>query len=73
MKSSRWQPKWKGRRNHHRAGTSLVPTIVTSVPGGAFVDIQQRRRRTRHYPGGGVQPVNMPQASERILAEPGCG
>ena len=33
-----------------------VPTIVTSVPNGAFVDISDARRRTRQHPGGGVEP-----------------
>ncbi len=39
---SRWQPKWKGD-NHHQLRLRLArgpgATIVTSVPGGAFVDI----------------------------------
>jgi len=30
---------------------------------------QRRRRRTRTRTGGGVQPINMPQAAEQILAE----
>lgn len=46
-----------------------VPTIVTSVPGGAFVDISSAVAEHVTIPVVASNRINMPQAAERILAE----
>jgi 2,4-dienoyl-CoA reductase (NADPH2) len=48
-----------------------VPTIVTSVPGGAFVDISADVARHVSVPVMASNRINMPQAAEQILAETG--
>jgi 2,4-dienoyl-CoA reductase (NADPH2) len=46
-----------------------VPTIVTSVPGGAFVDISDAIAERVNIPVVASNRINMPQAAEQILAE----
>ncbi|GBE64376.1 NADPH-dependent 2,4-dienoyl-CoA reductase [Mycobacterium sp. MFM001] len=46
-----------------------VPTIVTSVPGGAFVDISDAVAGHVSIPVVASNRINMPQAAEQILAE----
>ncbi len=46
-----------------------VPTIVTSVPGGAFVDISDAIAEQVNIPVVASNRINMPQAAEQILAE----
>jgi 2,4-dienoyl-CoA reductase (NADPH2) len=46
-----------------------VPTIVTSVPGGAFVDISDAVAQHVSVPVVASNRINMPQAAEQILAE----
>lgn len=46
-----------------------VPTIVTSVTGGAFVDISSAVAEHVTIPVVASNRINMPQAAERILAE----
>ncbi|OSC40075.1 NADPH-dependent 2,4-dienoyl-CoA reductase [Mycobacterium decipiens] len=46
-----------------------VPTIVTSVPNGAFVDISSAVAEHVNIPVVASNRINMPQAAERILAE----
>jgi 2,4-dienoyl-CoA reductase (NADPH2) len=45
-----------------------VPTIVTSVPGGAFVDISDAVAGHVSIPVVASNRINMPQAAEQILA-----
>jgi len=46
-----------------------VPTIVTSVPGNAFVDISHAVARQVNIPVAASNRINMPQAAEQILAD----
>ena len=46
-----------------------VPTIVTSVPNSAFVDISHAVARHVSIPVVASNRINMPQAAEQILAE----
>ena len=46
-----------------------VPTIVTSVPSGAFVDISNEVAQLVSIPVVASNRINMPQACEEILAE----
>ncbi|MGH3970593.1 MAG: FAD-dependent oxidoreductase, partial [Mycobacterium sp.] len=46
-----------------------VPTIVTSVPGGAFVDISDALAGDVGIPVVASNRINMPQAAEQILAD----
>lgn len=46
-----------------------VPTIVTSVPGGAFVDISHAVAGHVSIPVVASNRINMPQAAEQILAD----
>jgi 2,4-dienoyl-CoA reductase (NADPH2) len=46
-----------------------VPTIVTSVPGGAFVDISDAIAERVNIPVVASNRINMPQAAEQILTE----
>jgi 2,4-dienoyl-CoA reductase (NADPH2) len=46
-----------------------VPTIVTSVPGGAFVDISHAVAGHVNIPVVASNRINMPQAAEQILAD----
>jgi 2,4-dienoyl-CoA reductase (NADPH2) len=46
-----------------------VPTIVTSVPNGAFVDISNAMAEHVDVPVVASNRINMPQAAEQILAE----
>jgi len=46
-----------------------VPTIVTSVPSGAFVDISHAVAEHVSIPVVASNRINMPQAGEQILAE----
>lgn len=46
-----------------------VPTIVTSVPNSAFVDISSAIAGHVSIPVAASNRINMPQAAERILAE----
>ncbi len=46
-----------------------VPTIVTSVPGSAFVDISDAVAQHVSVPVVASNRINMPQAAEQILAE----
>jgi 2,4-dienoyl-CoA reductase (NADPH2) len=46
-----------------------VPTIVTSVPGGAFADISDAVAQHVSVPVVASNRINMPQAAEQILAE----
>ncbi|WP_059017257.1 NADPH-dependent 2,4-dienoyl-CoA reductase [Mycobacterium sp. M26] len=46
-----------------------VPTIVTSVPGGAFVDISDAVARHVDIPVIASNRINMPQAAEAILTD----
>jgi 2,4-dienoyl-CoA reductase (NADPH2) len=46
-----------------------VPTIVTSVPGGAFVDISDAIAERVNIPVVASNRINMPQAAEQILAQ----
>jgi 2,4-dienoyl-CoA reductase (NADPH2) len=46
-----------------------VPTIVTSVPNGAFVDISNALAEHVGLPVVASNRINMPQAAEQILAE----
>ena len=46
-----------------------VPTIVTSVPGSAFVDISHAVARHVDIPVVASNRINMPQAAEQILAD----
>ncbi|HZU47706.1 MAG TPA: 2,4-dienoyl-CoA reductase FMN-binding domain-containing protein, partial [Mycobacterium sp.] len=46
-----------------------VPTIVTSVPSGAFVDISDALARHVSIPVVASNRINMPQAAEQILAD----
>ena len=46
-----------------------VPTIVTSVPNGAFVDISDALAEHVSVPVVASNRINMPQAAEQILAE----
>ncbi len=48
-----------------------VPTIVTSVPGSAFVDISDAVARHVGVPVVASNRINMPHAAEQILAETG--
>src|SRR3984893_9709119 len=48
-----------------------VPTIVTSVPNSAFVDISNAVSEHVSIPVVASNRINMPQAAERILAETG--
>jgi 2,4-dienoyl-CoA reductase (NADPH2) len=48
-----------------------VPTIVTSVPNSAFVDISSAVSEHVSIPVVASNRINMPQAAERILAETG--
>ena len=48
-----------------------VPTIVTSVPNSAFVDISSAVSEHVSIPVVASNRINMPQAAERILAESG--
>ena len=73
-KSSRWQAKSK------QAGATIintgigwhearVPTIVTSVPNSAFVDISNALAEHVDIPVVASNRINMPQAAEQILAD----
>ena len=46
-----------------------IPTIVTSVPGGAFVDISDAVARHVGIPVIASNRINMPEAAEQILAD----
>jgi 2,4-dienoyl-CoA reductase (NADPH2) len=46
-----------------------VPTIATSVPSGAFVDVSNALAEHVRIPVVASNRINMPQACERILAE----
>ena len=46
-----------------------VPTIVTSVPNAAFVDISNALAEHVHIPVVASNRINMPEAAEQILAE----
>lgn len=46
-----------------------VPTIVTSVPSGAFVDISSALAEHVDVPVVASNRINMPQAAEQILAD----
>jgi 2,4-dienoyl-CoA reductase (NADPH2) len=46
-----------------------IPTIVTSVPGGAFVDISHAVAGHVNIPVVASNRINMPQAAEQILAD----
>ena len=46
-----------------------VPTIVTSVPNGAFVDISNALAEHVRIPVVASNRINMPQAAEQILAD----
>jgi 2,4-dienoyl-CoA reductase (NADPH2) len=46
-----------------------VPTIVTSVPSGAFVDISNALAEHVEVPVVASNRINMPQAAEQILAD----
>jgi 2,4-dienoyl-CoA reductase (NADPH2) len=46
-----------------------VPTIVTSVPGSAFVDISDAVAQQVTVPVVASNRINMPEAAEQILAE----
>lgn len=46
-----------------------VPTIVTSVPSGAFVDVSNAVAQVVSVPVIASNRINMPQACEEILAE----
>ena len=46
-----------------------IPTIVTSVPNGAFVDISNAMTEHVSIPVVASNRINMPQAAEQILAE----
>ncbi len=46
-----------------------VPTIVTSVPNGAFVDISNAVAEHVRIPVVASNRINMPQAAEQILAD----
>lgn len=46
-----------------------VPTIVTSVPGSAFVDVSNAVAQLVSIPVVASNRINMPQACEEILAE----
>jgi 2,4-dienoyl-CoA reductase (NADPH2) len=46
-----------------------VPTIVTSVPCGAFVDVSSALAEHVHVPVVASNRINMPQAAEQILAD----
>jgi 2,4-dienoyl-CoA reductase (NADPH2) len=46
-----------------------VPTIVTSVPNSAFVDISNAVAEHVHIPVVASNRINMPQAAEQILAD----
>ncbi|CAN5480333.1 NADPH-dependent 2,4-dienoyl-CoA reductase [soil metagenome] len=46
-----------------------IPTIVTSVPGNAFVDISSAVAEHVSVPVMASNRINMPQAAEQILAE----
>jgi 2,4-dienoyl-CoA reductase (NADPH2) len=46
-----------------------VPTIVTSVPNSAFVDISNAVAETVSIPVVASNRINMPQAAEQILAD----
>jgi 2,4-dienoyl-CoA reductase (NADPH2) len=46
-----------------------VPTIVTSVPNSAFVDISNAMAELVSIPVVASNRINMPQAAERILAD----
>jgi 2,4-dienoyl-CoA reductase (NADPH2) len=46
-----------------------VPTIVTSVPGNAFVDISHALAGHVSIPVAASNRINMPQAAEQILAD----
>ncbi len=48
-----------------------VPTIVTSVPNSAFVDISDAVSEHVRIPVVASNRINMPQAAEQILAETG--
>jgi 2,4-dienoyl-CoA reductase (NADPH2) len=48
-----------------------VPTIVTSVPNSAFVDISNAVSEHVNVPVVASNRINMPQAAEQILAETG--
>jgi 2,4-dienoyl-CoA reductase (NADPH2) len=48
-----------------------VPTIVTSVPNSAFVDISNAVSEHVNVPVMASNRINMPQAAEQILAETG--
>ncbi len=48
-----------------------VPTIVTSVPGNAFVDISHAVAGHVDIPVVASNRINMPQAAEQILADTG--
>lgn len=46
-----------------------IPTIVTSVPNSAFVDISSAVAEHVHIPVVASNRINMPQAAEQILAD----
>ncbi|BBZ29892.1 2,4-dienoyl-CoA reductase [Mycolicibacterium madagascariense] len=46
-----------------------VPTIVTSVPSGAFVDVSNALARHVTIPVMASNRINMPQSAEQILAD----
>lgn len=46
-----------------------VPTIVTSVPSGAFVDVSNAVAQHVSIPVIGSNRINMPEAAEQILAD----
>ena len=46
-----------------------VPTIVTSVPGGAFVDISNAVAQHVNIPVVASNRINMPESAEQILAD----
>ena len=48
---------------------SRVPTIVTSVPNSAFVDVSNALAQHVRIPVVASNRINMPQAAERILAD----
>ncbi|AQA04066.1 NADPH-dependent 2,4-dienoyl-CoA reductase [Mycobacterium sp. MS1601] len=48
-----------------------VPTIVTSVPAGAFVDISNAVSQHVDIPVMASNRINMPEAAEQILADTG--
>ncbi|MDZ4269726.1 MAG: 2,4-dienoyl-CoA reductase FMN-binding domain-containing protein, partial [Mycobacterium sp.] len=50
-----------------------VPTIMTSVPNSAFVDISHAVSEHVSIPVMASNRINMPQAAEQILAETGVG